>query len=604
MRLQAIDWIIIAVFLATSVAIGAYVSRRAGQDTTSFFLFNRRMPWWLLGISMVATTFSTDTPNLVTEIVRTQGVAGNWVWWAFLLTGMVTAFLYARLWRRAGVLTDLEFYELRYSGKAAVAVRAFRAIYLGVFFNAMAMGLVTLAAIKISTIILGISPLQTVLILGCVTVAFTALGGFLGVVVTDLLLFAASMVGAIATAWVAVSLPEVGGLSAMLAHPAVSERLQFFPDFSNREVTLTVLVIPLAVQWWSVWYPGAEPGGGGYVAQRMLAARDEDNALGAVVFFQVAHYALRPWPWILVALASLIVFPDLDSLRAAFPVIEADVLRDDLAYPAMLTFLPAGLMGLVVASLAAAYMSTMSSMLNWGSSYIVNDVYRRFLKSDASERELVLAGRIATILLMLLACTLALYLESAMQAFNILLTIGAGTGLLFLLRWFWWRINASSEIAAMLVSFVVALWFEFAASPAWASYEKLLIGVAVTTAAWLAASWLGPETDAKTLASFYRLIRPAGPGWKIVRERLASEPEALPAPPAEDNIPRALLNIFLGCVGTYSALFAIGSLIYGKLASMAILTIVSAVCLILMLLNRPRASAATTTNRTAEDSRA
>ncbi|MEO1201396.1 MAG: sodium:solute symporter family protein, partial [Pseudomonadota bacterium] len=521
MRLQTVDWIIIAAFLATSVAIGAWVSRRAGQDTTSFFLFNRRMPWWLLGISMVATTFSTDTPNLVTEIVRTQGVAGNWVWWAFLLTGMVTAFLYARLWRRAGVLTDLEFYELRYSGRAAVLVRGFRAVYLGVFFNAMVMALVTLAAIKISSVVLGISPLQTVLIVGAATVVFTTLGGFLGVVITDLLLFAASMVGAVATAFIAVNLPEVGGLAAMLEHPAVGERLSFFPDFSNWEVTLTVFVIPLTVQWWSVWYPGSEPGGGGYVAQRMLAAKDEDNALGAVVFFQIAHYALRPWPWILVALASLIVFPDLESIRQAFPLVPDEVLRDDLAYPAMLTFLPAGLMGLVIASLAAAYMSTMSSMLNWGSSYLVNDVYQRFLKPGASNRELVLAGRVATVMLMLFACTLALYLESAMQAFNILLTIGAGTGLLFLLRWFWWRINAFSEIAAMAVSFLVALWFEFGASGSWASHEKLLIGIAITTAAWLAATWLAPQTDRATLAAFYRLIRPGGRGWQPVRERLA-----------------------------------------------------------------------------------
>ena len=586
MRLGTVDWIIIASFMLVSLAIGAFASRRAGQDSESFFLSNRRMPWWLLGVSMVATTFSTDTPNLVTEIVRTQGVSGNWVWWAFLLTGMVTAFLYARLWRRAGVLTDLEFYELRYSGKAATAVRAFRSIYLGVFFNAMVMALVTLAAIKIGAVILGLTPLETVLVVGTVTVAFTTLGGFLGVVITDLLLFVASMIGAIATAWIAVNLPEVGGLSELLTNAAVAERLSFFPDFSNRELTLTVLVIPLAVQWWSVWYPGSEPGGGGYVAQRMLAAKDEDNALGAVVLFQVAHYALRPWPWILVALASLVVFPDLAAIRTAFPDIEPAVIRDDLAYPAMLTFLPAGLLGLVIASLAAAYMSTMSSQLNWGSSYIVNDFYHRFVRPEATERELVRVGRVSTIVLMFLACTLALYLESAMQAFNILLTIGAGTGLLFLLRWFWWRINAFSEIAAMIVSFLVALWFEFGTDTEFAGYEKLLIGIALTTLAWLAATYLAPPTDRRTLETFYRLIRPAGAGWRKVREQIGASTDPLPAPPPEDDIPRALLNIFLGCTGTYGALFAIGSFLYGNPITAATLSAIAMLAFLFLFLGR------------------
>lgn len=586
MRLQNIDWMIIAGFLLLSLAIGAYVSRRAGRDTTSFFLSNRQLPWWLLGVSMVATTFSTDTPNLVTEIVRTNGVSGNWVWWAFLLTGMVTAFLYARLWRRAGVLTDLEFYELRYSGKAAIAVRAFRSIYLGVFFNAAVMALVTLAAIKIAAVILGTTPLQTVLVVGTVTVVFTTLGGFLGVVVTDLLLFVASMTGAVATAWVAVNLPQVGGMAQLFAHPAVAERMAFFPDFSNWDVALTVFVIPLAVQWWSVWYPGSEPGGGGYVAQRMLAAKDENNALNAVLFFQVAHYALRPWPWILVALASLIIFPDLESIQRAFPGIDESVIRHDLAYPAMLTFLPTGLMGLVLASLAAAYMSTMSSQLNWGSSYLVNDFYQRFFRQNAGERELVLVGRISTVGLMLLACTLALYLESAMQAFNILLTIGAGTGLLFLLRWFWWRINAFSEIAAMLVSFIVALYFEFGASADWATYQKLLIGISLTSLAWITAAFVAPGTDDRTLDNFYRLIKPGGPGWEKVRLRLASSGEPLPAPPPEDNIPRALANIFLGCVGTYAALFAIGSLLYRQLPMAALLTAVAAISFFALFRNR------------------
>lgn len=586
MRLEYIDWIIISSFLLLILGIGVYVSRRAGQSSASFFLSNRQMPWWLLGVSMVATTFSTDTPNLVTEIVRTQGVSGNWVWWAFLLTGMVTAFLYARLWRRAGILTDLEFYELRYSGKAAIAVRGFRAIYLGVFFNAMVMALVTLAAIKISAVILGLTPLETVLFIGSVTLVFTTLGGFLGVVITDLILFIASMTGAVATAWVAVNLPQVGGLSELLTHPAVAGRLDFFPDFSNWEITLTVFIIPLAVQWWSVWYPGSEPGGGGYVAQRMLAAKDEENALGAVLLFQVAHYALRPWPWILVALSSLIVFPDLAAIQNAFPEIEEGIIRHDLAYPAMLTFLPAGLMGLVLASLVAAYMSTMSSQLNWGSSYVVNDFYHRFIRPDALERELVLVGRLATILLMLLACTFALYLESAMQAFRIILTIGAGTGLLFLLRWFWWRINAYSEIVAMLVSFVVALYFEFAANVGWASHEKLLIGIGLTTVAWLVTTFLTPRTDSRTLETFYRLIRPRGPGWQAVKDELADAADPLPISPPTDNIPQALLNIFLGCVGTYSALFTIGLILYGQQPMAMFLGAVAVISFLLLFRGR------------------
>ena len=361
MRLVGYDWAIIAGFLFASLLVGFLVRRHAGRDSNSFFLSGRNLPWWLLGISMVATTFSTDTPNLVTEIVRTHGVAGNWIWWAFLITGMFTCFLYARLWRRSGVFTDLEFYELRYSGKAAAAVRAFRALYLGVFFNVVVIALVTLAAIKIGAVVLGLRPLESVLLAGSVTVAFSALGGFLGVVLTDLILFAVSMTGAVAAAVVALNLPEVGGLENLLAHPEVASRLRFFPDLSNTEMTVSILIIPLAVQWWSVWYPGAEPGGGGYVAQRMLAAKSERDATGAVLLFQLAHYAIRPWPWIVVALASLVVFPDLEAIRQRFPEVNADIVNHDLAYPAMLTFLPHGLLGLVLASLVSAYMSTVST---------------------------------------------------------------------------------------------------------------------------------------------------------------------------------------------------------------------------------------------------
>ena len=558
-RLSTLDWIIVASILAVSLSIGILVSKRAGANSDSFFLSGRSMPWWLLGTSMVATTFSTDTPNLVAEIVRTNGVSGNWIWWAFLITGMFTAFLYARLWRRSGAMTDLEFYELRYSGKAAAFLRGFRALYLGVFFNIMTMALVSLAAIKIAAVMLGFSPVQTLLIAGTVTLLFSALGGFLGVVLTDLILFAISMTGAILAASVALGLPEVNGLQNLLTHPSVVTKLSFLPDFSNMEMALAVFIIPIAVQWWSVWYPGSEPGGGGYVAQRMLAARSERDAVGAVVLFQIAHYAIRPWPWILVALASLIVFPDLDSIRAAFPHVESQLIGHDMAYPAMLTFLPAGLLGLVFASLIAAYMSTMSSQLNWGSSYVVHDFYKRFVNPEASEQRLVIVGRASTVVLMIAAGTFALYLESAIQAFHILLSIGAGTGLLFLLRWFWWRINATSEVVAMAVSFLAALYFQFADLPDWSPYLKLISGIGVTTAAWILAACLGPKTDAAVLEKFCSELQPQGPGWAAVRKRLPASTGV-----DADNIPRALLNVFVGCFSVYALLFGTGYTIYGQ----------------------------------------
>jgi len=569
-KLDTLDWIIVAAVLTVSLSIGVLVSRRAGASSSSFFLSGRSMPWWLLGTSMVATTFSTDTPNLVAEIVRTNGVSGNWIWWAFLITGMVTCFLYARLWRRSGALTDLEFYELRYSGRAATFLRVFRALYLGVFFNIMTMALVSLAAIKIGAVMLGFSPVQTLLIAGTVTLIFSTLGGFLGIVLTDLILFAISMTGAILAASVAVNLPEVGGLQNLLAHPDVATKLSFIPDFSNMEVALAVFIIPLAVQWWSVWYPGSEPGGGGYVAQRMLAARTERDAIGAVLLFQVAHYAVRPWPWILVALASIVVFPDLDSIRAAFPHIDSEVVGHDMAYPAMLTFLPSGLLGLVFASLLAAYMSTMSSQVNWGASYVVNDFYKRIANPEASEKQLVLAGRVATVVLMIAAGLFALLLDSAIQGFNILLSVGAGTGLLFLLRWFWWRINAASEIVAMVVSFFAALYFQFADLPGWSPYLKLISGIGVTTVAWVLAAYVGPRTDAKVLENFWRELRPQGPGWSAVRKHMPATDDAVPS----DNIPQALLNVFVGCIAVYATLFGVGYALYGHYVSAVILLLI------------------------------
>ena len=580
MNLVFADWAIIATYFIAALAVGLAVSRRAGSSTASYFLSGRSMPWWLLGTSMVATTFSTDTPNLVTDIVRQNGVAGNWVWWAFLLTGMLTVFVYAKLWRRAGVLTDLEFYELRYSGKPAAFLRGFRALYLGVFFNVAIMATVTLAAIKIAGVLLGLSPLATIVLAGGVTTVFSMAGGLTSVLITDFLLFIVAMAGSVAAAVVALRHPDVGGLSNLLAHPNVAASIDLLPDFSDPAAYVPLLVVPIAVQWWSVWYPGSEPGGGGYVAQRMLSARNESEATAATLLFNVAHYALRPWPWILVALASLIVFPTVDSLREAFPNLPESILGHDLAYPAMLTFLPAGLLGLVVASLAAAYMSTISTHLNWGASYVVNDFWKRFVEPDASEQRLVLVGRVSTVLLMVLASLFALWLQNALQAFQILLQIGAGTGLLFILRWFWWRINAFSELAAMIVSFLVAVYLElvhpalFPAAPLGPTV-KLLMGVGITTAAWIAVTFATRPTDEETLRRFYALVRPGGPGWAPVVRRAAAEGRPLEAAGERWTVPQGILAMLAGCFAVYSALFAIGSWLYGRYLVAAVLTIVA-----------------------------
>ncbi len=560
MVLTPIDWIVLAAYGLVTLSLGLAFARRAGRGTREFFLSGRSMPWWLLGTSMVATTFSTDTPNLVTDLVRTGGVSQNWLWWAFLLTGMATVFFYAKLWPRSGAMTDIGFYELRYAGRRAAFLRAFRAVYLGVFFNAMIMATVTLAAIKISGVLLGVDKYTTVLVAGVATALYAATSGLAGVLVTDFLLFGVAMLGSLFAAYYSLQHPAVGGLGGLVEHPAVSGKLSLLPDFTDGSAVLAVLVIPLAVQWWSTWYPGAEPGGGGYVAQRMLAARSERDSMRATLWFNIAHYALRPWPWILVALCSLIVYPDLASLAARFPHVDPGIVRHDLAYPAMLVLLPHGILGLVVASLAAAYMSTISTHLNWGASYIVDDCYRRFLVRSRDEAHYVLVGRVATVALVILASALSLWLENALQAFQILLQIGAGTGLIFLLRWFWWRINAWSEIAAMVVSFGVAIYFQFGhpafGMPPLSPAVMLLLGVAITTAGWLLVTFLTPPTDERTLRRFYDRTYPGGPGWP---ERFRADHPA----PAE-NFPAAFLCWFLGCVAVYAALFGTGYLIYGR----------------------------------------
>jgi Na+/proline symporter len=558
MRLVPLDWLIVIASIVVSFIPAIVLARRGGSSTAEFFTSGRSAPWWLVGVSMVATTFSTDTPNLVTNLVREKGVANNWQWWAFLLTGMATVFFYARLWRRSRVLTDLEFYEIRYAGRAATFVRGFRAVYLGLFFNCVIMASVNLAAAKIAAVMLGWPMWQTLVICAVLNIAFAATSGLWGVLVTDFIQFGIAMAGSFAAAYFALKQPEVGGLSGLVQRLDPGT-LSLIPDFGDWGMTLTVLVIPLTVQWWSVWYPGAEPGGGSYIAQRMLASKSERDALAGTLFFNVAHYALRSWPWIIVALASILVYPTLADIGRTFPAVDPALIGHDMAYPAMLRFLPVGWLGLMVAGLLAAYVSTIATHLNWGTSYLVHDFYRRFMKPGRDEKHYVLVGRLVTALLMLLAGLLTFRLQTASKTFQLLLSIGAGTGLIYLLRWFWWRINAWSEISAMASSFLTSLILFLRDTPAHpvSPVFSLLVTVAITTVVWVTVTLLTEPASRETLIAFYRLVRPAGPGWK---------PIAAAAGPVEspDSLPQSLLGWVLGCTFVYAALFGTGSFIYGK----------------------------------------
>jgi len=560
MRLVPLDWLIVIASIVVSFIPAIVLARRAGSSTAEFFTSGRSAPWWLVGVSMVATTFSTDTPNLVTNLVRERGVANNWQWWAFLLTGMATVFFYARLWRRSRVLTDLEFYEIRYAGQAATFVRGFRAVYLGLFFNCVIMASVNLAAAKIAAVMLGWPMWQTLVICAVLNVAFAATSGLWGVLVTDFIQFGIAMAGSFAAAYFALRQPEVGGLSGLVQR-LNPDTLSLIPDFGDWGMTLTVLVIPLTVQWWSVWYPGAEPGGGSYIAQRMLASKSERDALAGTLFFNVAHYALRSWPWIIVALASILVYPTLADIGRTFPAVDPALIGHDMAYPAMLRFLPVGWLGLMVAGLLAAYVSTIATHLNWGTSYLVHDFYRRFMKPGREEKHYVLVGRLVTALLMLLAGLLTFRLQTASKTFQLLLSIGAGTGLIYLLRWFWWRINAWSEISAMASSFLTSLILFLRDTPAHpvSPVFSLLVTVGITTVVWVTVTLLTEPANRETLIAFYRLVRPAGPGW---------QPIAAAAGPVEspDSLPQSLLGWVLGCTFVYAALFGTGSFIYGKTA--------------------------------------
>ena len=564
MQLTVLDWVIIGLIMVVILGIGMWAGRKGNTDADDFFLGGRKMPWWLLGTSMVATTFSADTPNLVTDLVRQQGVSGNWAWWAFLLTGMVTVFVYARLWRRSGVLTDIAFYELRYGGKAGAFLRGFRALYLGLVFNVLVMATVSLAAIKLGSILLGWPGWLTLLVTCSITLLFSVYGGLKAILWTDLFQFFLAMGGAVAASVYVLGLPEVGGIQGLMTHPNVMGKLSVWPDFNDPAVWVPVLLVPLAVQWWASYYPGAEPGGGGYIAQRMFSAKSEDDAVGATLLFNAAHYALRPWPWILVALASLIVFPDLDAIAAAFPQLAADKVGHDVAYPAMLSLLPAGLLGWVAASLLAAFISTMSTQVNLGASYLVHDGWVRFFRPDATEAQKVTAGRWASLLSLLAGALLSLSLTSAAQAFNLLLLLGAGTGGLFILRWFWWRISASTEIVAMAISLAVAVYFTWvhdalaaepaALVPALAPWAKLVAGSLMTTAGWVLAAYFLPPESEDVLQRFVDKVQPGGPGWK----RFPTQGAA----PAW-NVPRSLLQAFLGCLAVYGTLLGAGAVLFG-----------------------------------------
>ncbi len=580
MVLHPIDWVIAVACLLICFLPALAFAKRSSANTSEFFASGRSVPWWLAGISMVATTFSSDTPNLVANFVRTQGVAGNWQWWAFTLTGVSTVFFYARLWRRSGVLTDLEFYEVRYSGKAASAVRGFRAVYLGLLFNIIIMATVNLAACKIANVLFGLHRWQTLLAVGILNVVFATHSGLWGVLVIDMIQFFIKMAAVIAAAYFAVMLPQVGGLSGMIeklshrAGPGGINYLNMLPDFtSNWDLAMAVFILPLTVQWWAVWYPGAEPGGGSYIAQRMLASKSEKDSLGGTLFFNLAHYVLRPWPWILVGLASLIVYPELSDIQRAFPHVDPSLVGHDIAFPAMLKFLPAGWIGLMVGGLVAANSSTILTHLNWGASYLVHDFYRRFWKPDETEKHYVGAGRIATVLLFLLSSSLVFVLDTAQDSFNIILQIGAGTGLLYLLRWYWWRVTAWCEIVAMCSSFAISIALLIARKNGivLGTPRELVLTIVFTTVCWLLAAFAGPQTDRKVLIEFYRKVHPVGPGWRQIRAEagIAEADAAMYA--AQDNIPLAMLGWVSGCAVIWSALFTVGNFLYGRTAYAAAL---------------------------------
>jgi Na+/proline symporter len=515
MTLNYVDYIVIAVFFAVLFAIPALAAMfTKSKDSREYFKSAGSMPWWLIGVSMVAATTSTNSANLFTEIIRRDGLGGNWVWWAFLLTGMLTVFVYSKLWVRSGAATDIAFYELRYSGRPAAFLRGFRALYLGVIYNLVVMATVLLGAVKIGVVMFGVSAWTVLAVTAVASLVYSCLSGIRGTIYTDFFLFTVVMIGAVAVMYYGVSHPAVGGWSALMSNKEVVSKLSFFPDFSKTDLFIAVFVIPVAVQWWNVWYSGSEPGGGGYIVQRMLTARSPGHALGGTLFFNVINYALRPWPWYIAAFASIIIFPDLDAIRAAFPGVDPSLVGHDMAYPAMIKVVPNGWIGVVAASLMGALFSTIAAQLSMGANYVTNDIWKRFVRKDASDREMILVARASSVSLMVVSCMIATVIASAKDGFDLMVQIGAGTGIIFILRWFWMRINAWTEIVAMSVSFACAVFFQIA----WPRmggvqllfWHKLLLTIAVTTVAWLAATFLTRPESPEVISRFRSLVRADG----------------------------------------------------------------------------------------------
>ena len=509
MLLNGLDWAVIIAFFVVLALIPALASLKSRGTAGDFFNSGHSMPWWLIGFSMVAATTATDSANFFAEVIRRDGMSGNWIMWAFILTGLLTVFVYAKLWVRSGVSTDIEFYELRYSGKPAAFLRAVRTIYLGVVFNVLVLGNVILAAIKIGVVLFGIDANTILLVTVVASIVYTFFGGIRGVIWTDFFLFLVVMAGAVAAMVYGLALPEVGGLAGIAANPETAKRLSIFPDFGSRDTLFTMFVIPLAVQWWNVWKAGSEPGGGGYIVQRMLTAKSGNHALAGTLFFNVLNWVIRPWPWYIVGLCSVIVYPDLASIKAAFPNVDPSLVQGDMAYPAMLTKVPHLWLGVVAASMMGALFSTVAAHLNLGSAYIVNDLWKRFARPGASDRELIWVGRASMLLLLLLGCWIAPHLKSAKAAFDLMLLIGAGSGSIFLLRWFWMRINAWTEITGMGVSFAVALAMQFG-FPEMPPWKKMMITIGITTASWLAVTLLTKPTDSAVAEKFKSTVRAEG----------------------------------------------------------------------------------------------
>ena len=543
MKFALVDWLFVAAFFVVLLAIPLWCARRNKGTSSDFFKGGGSMPWWLIGISMVAAMTSTNSANLFTQLIRENGMSGNWVWWAFLTGGILTVFVYAKLWHRLGATTDIAFYELRYSGRPAAFLRGVRAVYLGVIYNLVVMATVLLGAVKLGTVVFGVSASTVLLVTAVASVVYSSLGGIRGTIYTDFFLFATIMVGAFAVMYCGFARPEVGGFAALMQKPEVISRLNFLPDFRDTDTLVAVFVIPVAIQWWNVWYSGSEPGGGGYIVQRMLTAKTPDHALGGTLFAQIVQYALRPWPWYLTAFASIVLFPDLESIRAAFPGVDPKLVGNDMAYPAMIKFVPAGWLGVVAASMMGALFSTIAAQISMGANYVANDVWKRFVRTGASDRELVRVARVTSVVLMALGCLLVPMLESAKSGFDLMVQIGAGTGVIFLLRWFWMRINAWSEIVAMAVSFACAFFFQLVwprlSDVTLLFWQKLLLTIAVTTVAWLAATFLTRPEDAALIARFRASVRAKG-----------------------RDIGRGVLLTFVVSLAVFLLMYAIGRAIY------------------------------------------